>query len=253
MGLLFDANPPAPFPKREGGEENTSSLGDGFGEASSPESPPFDLLASLATQHSSPTTGRCRFRTRTSSSKRRRECSSSTSTRCTSASCSSNCARRMREGKLEVQRLLIPEPIDLPAEQAALVLEAADALKELGLEVVRLRRQHDPAFELPDAARPQAAARDLPGRGRSPADEGARRRRATRCSTCSWRRWPARPRSRPATGSRRRRSHDLLAAATTCRGLAPLPARPAHVAAVQPPGTRQAIPTHVTHASSMRR
>src|SRR5262249_59234435 len=43
--------------------------------------------------------------------------------------------RRIRDGKLEVQRLLIPEPIDLPAEQAALVLEAADALSELGLEV----------------------------------------------------------------------------------------------------------------------
>ncbi|MFO0800738.1 MAG: DNA mismatch repair endonuclease MutL [Gemmataceae bacterium] len=43
--------------------------------------------------------------------------------------------RRIRDGKLEVQRLLIPEPIDLPAEQAALVLEAADTLRELGLDV----------------------------------------------------------------------------------------------------------------------
>ncbi len=43
--------------------------------------------------------------------------------------------RRVRDGKLEVQRLLIPEPIELPAEQAALVLEAADALQQLGLEV----------------------------------------------------------------------------------------------------------------------
>ncbi|MCI0700521.1 MAG: DNA mismatch repair endonuclease MutL [Planctomycetia bacterium] len=42
---------------------------------------------------------------------------------------------RIRAGQLEVQRLLIPEPMDLPAEQAALVLEAADALRELGLEV----------------------------------------------------------------------------------------------------------------------
>ena len=42
---------------------------------------------------------------------------------------------RVREGKLEVQRLLVPEPIDLPAEQAAAVLEAKDALAELGLEV----------------------------------------------------------------------------------------------------------------------
>ncbi|OWK43291.1 DNA mismatch repair endonuclease MutL [Fimbriiglobus ruber] len=43
--------------------------------------------------------------------------------------------RRVRDGKLEVQRLLIPEPIDLPAEQAAAVLDARDALAELGLEV----------------------------------------------------------------------------------------------------------------------
>jgi DNA mismatch repair protein MutL len=43
--------------------------------------------------------------------------------------------RRVREGKLEVQRLLIPEPIDLPPAQAAAVLDAADALAELGLEV----------------------------------------------------------------------------------------------------------------------
>jgi DNA mismatch repair protein MutL len=43
--------------------------------------------------------------------------------------------RRIREGKLEVQRLLIPEPIDLPADQAGVVLEAAPALADLGLEV----------------------------------------------------------------------------------------------------------------------
>ncbi|MCU0702512.1 MAG: DNA mismatch repair endonuclease MutL [Fimbriiglobus sp.] len=43
--------------------------------------------------------------------------------------------RRIRDGKLEVQRLLIPEPIDLPAEQAALVLEVKDELADLGLEV----------------------------------------------------------------------------------------------------------------------
>ena len=43
--------------------------------------------------------------------------------------------RRVKAGKLEVQRLLIPEPIDLPAEQAALVLEVKDALAELGLDV----------------------------------------------------------------------------------------------------------------------
>jgi DNA mismatch repair protein MutL len=43
--------------------------------------------------------------------------------------------RRVREGRLEVQRLLIPEPIDLTMEQAGLVIEARPQLAELGLEV----------------------------------------------------------------------------------------------------------------------
>jgi DNA mismatch repair protein MutL len=42
---------------------------------------------------------------------------------------------RMRSGRLETQRLLLPETIELPANQAALVLEQRDALAELGLEV----------------------------------------------------------------------------------------------------------------------
>ncbi len=43
--------------------------------------------------------------------------------------------RRVRDGKLEVQRLLIPEPIDLSAAACAAVLDARDALLELGLDV----------------------------------------------------------------------------------------------------------------------
>jgi DNA mismatch repair protein MutL len=43
--------------------------------------------------------------------------------------------RRIRDGKLEIQRLLIPEPIELTPVQAVAVLEAKDALAELGLEV----------------------------------------------------------------------------------------------------------------------
>ena len=42
---------------------------------------------------------------------------------------------RIRTGKLEIQRLLIPEPIELPAEQAALVLAVQEELAQLGLEV----------------------------------------------------------------------------------------------------------------------
>ncbi len=43
--------------------------------------------------------------------------------------------QRVRDGKLVVQRLLIPEPVDLPPEQACAVLDAKEQLAELGLEV----------------------------------------------------------------------------------------------------------------------
>lgn len=42
---------------------------------------------------------------------------------------------RIRDGKLEIQRLLIPEPIELPPVQAAAVVEAKEELATLGLEV----------------------------------------------------------------------------------------------------------------------
>ena len=42
---------------------------------------------------------------------------------------------RLRAGRLETQRLLIPETVDLPVGQAALVLEQQRAFAELGLEV----------------------------------------------------------------------------------------------------------------------
>jgi DNA mismatch repair protein MutL len=41
----------------------------------------------------------------------------------------------LRDGPLAVQRLLVPEPVSLPARQAALVLEQREALAELGLTV----------------------------------------------------------------------------------------------------------------------
>jgi DNA mismatch repair protein MutL len=43
--------------------------------------------------------------------------------------------QRLRSGSLEVQRLLIPEPVDLTAEQAARTLEHRTALEDLGLGV----------------------------------------------------------------------------------------------------------------------
>ncbi len=43
--------------------------------------------------------------------------------------------QRVMHKNLEVQRLLVPEPIDLPPEQAALLLAVTDALASLGIEV----------------------------------------------------------------------------------------------------------------------
>ena len=43
--------------------------------------------------------------------------------------------QRLQAGKLDRQRLLIPEPVELSPHQAALLLEQRDALAELGLEV----------------------------------------------------------------------------------------------------------------------
>jgi DNA mismatch repair protein MutL len=43
--------------------------------------------------------------------------------------------QRIRSGPLETQRLLIPEPVDLSAEQAARTLEQRESLAELGLGV----------------------------------------------------------------------------------------------------------------------
>jgi DNA mismatch repair protein MutL len=43
--------------------------------------------------------------------------------------------RRIREGQLETQPLLVPEPVDLPPEQSARALEHREALAELGLQV----------------------------------------------------------------------------------------------------------------------
>ena len=42
---------------------------------------------------------------------------------------------RVAQGRVESQRLLVPEPVDLPAADAAAVLEQVDVLAQLGLEV----------------------------------------------------------------------------------------------------------------------
>ncbi len=43
--------------------------------------------------------------------------------------------QRLMQKNLDVQRLLVPEPIDLPPQQAALLLAATDTLASLGIEI----------------------------------------------------------------------------------------------------------------------
>ncbi|MCE9604062.1 MAG: DNA mismatch repair endonuclease MutL [Planctomycetia bacterium] len=42
---------------------------------------------------------------------------------------------KINDGKLESQALLVPEPVDLPASEAAMVLEKSDVLAQLGIKV----------------------------------------------------------------------------------------------------------------------
>ena len=42
---------------------------------------------------------------------------------------------RVVRGNIESQRLLVPEPVDLPAAEAALVIEQSELLAQLGLEI----------------------------------------------------------------------------------------------------------------------
>ena len=46
-----------------------------------------------------------------------------------------SCGTESRRGNIESQRLLVPEPVDLPAAEAALLIEQSELLGQLGLEV----------------------------------------------------------------------------------------------------------------------
>jgi DNA mismatch repair protein MutL len=151
-------NPPTPFPGREGGarEPDGSSassppaLGEGPGEGSvstvhpetpvadAPGSPQIvpDLQSALSTQHSAlPPNTAMQIQDTYLVLETPQGMLVIDQHALHERILFEQLRRRIWAGQLEVQRLLIPEPIDLPAEQAALVLEAADALKELGLEV----------------------------------------------------------------------------------------------------------------------
>jgi DNA mismatch repair protein MutL len=72
--------------------------------------------------------------------------------------------QRVATGSLEAQQLLIPEPVELPAEQAALLLEHREALGKLGIGI----DDFGGSTVLSRAAGQALVARDCAQRGRSP-------------------------------------------------------------------------------------
>ena len=90
---------------------------------------------------------------------------------------------RLRSGPLETQRLLIPEPVELTAEQAARTLEAPRCAGRIGAGRGRFRRRHGAADERADAAEPAFAAGGVAGGGGPSGRRRTGRRRAKCCLT----------------------------------------------------------------------
>ena len=81
--------------------------------------------------------------------------------------------QRIAAGQLERQRLLIPEPVDLPAEQAARVLAEREALAELGLEIEDFGGGTVLVGSYPAILSRLSAGRSVPGRRRSASGQGS--------------------------------------------------------------------------------
>ncbi len=157
--------------------------------------------------------------------------------------------RRIRAGSLEAQRLLIPEPVDLTAEQAARLLEQRQALAELGLAI-----EDFGGGTILLTSYPALLGRRAPGdilRGRrspdntgSPAEPGSAVQR------------PAQPDGLPCRGTRRRPAHaggDGRPGGTARPGRRhpSLSARPTHGTAVQPARPGKAVWPDLTKQGEM--
>ena len=164
---------------------------------------------------------------------------------CTNAFCSSSSRTLAGRRTLETQRLLIPEQVELTAEQAARTLEHAAQLAELGLGVEDFGGGTVLVTSYPTLLGRRPAAEILRGvvdhlmsKGRLPTRE------QFLSEIMSLMACHAAVRSGdPLTAGGDRRPHGH---APFRPGHAPLPARPAHGAVVHPPGSRPAISAHVT-------
>jgi DNA mismatch repair protein MutL len=105
---------------------------------------------------------------------------------------------RHASGTLEVQRLLIPEPVEFTPRQAALALEYREALAGLGLQVEAFG-----GSTLLLSSYPAILNKRVPSDSSAPSwttwRRGRRRRTGSSCSTTCSASWPATPPSGPAT------------------------------------------------------
>ncbi len=154
---------------------------------------------------------------------------------------------RIRSGTLERQRLLIPEPVEMPGDQAARLLEQRQALGELGLEIEEFGGNTLLVTSYPSMLGQQAPAEILRARRRSL--DGSRPRSQSRTalqrlveshglqSRCKSR--------RPVDAGAHRRAP--LPARAGPRP-PPLPPRPPHRPPLQPSGPRPPVPADLRRA-----
>ena len=147
---------------------------------------------------------------------------------------------RVAQGRVESQRLLVPEPVDLTAAEAAAVLEQGELLAQLGLEVEPFGGDTVLVRSIPAMlpARGPRAPGPRPGRAfPHPALAADPRRLGGRASAHG--RLQGGRQGRPAAVARGDRGPP--GAPAPRRRLAPLPARPAHRAGLHQGRAREAV------------
>ena len=154
---------------------------------------------------------------------------------------------RVARGNVESQRLLVPEPVDLPAAEAALLIEQAELLGQLGLEVEPFGGDTVLVRSIPAMLRHVEPGPSGPRPGRAPAHAAPAadpRRRAWRAAAHG--RLQGGRQGRPAALAAGDRG---AAGARAPRGrLASLSARPADCACLHQGRSRKAVRADLNEA-----
>ncbi len=153
--------------------------------------------------------------------------------------------QKVARGGVESQRLLVPEPVDLPAVEAATVLEHREALATAGDRGRAVRRRHGARRQRPGDALGAGPRPPGPRPGRAPphAAAAADGRRAARRAAPH-----GRVQGGDQGGPEAHARGDRRAAGEAAPGLrrAPLPARPADGAGLHQDGAGEAVRPDLT-------